>query len=144
VVDIRGVGSAAFTGNQKKYYAFAQDDWKVTPNLTLNLGLRYEYLGLPRDAELQSLNSIANVPGAIEFNVPKTDKNNFSPRLGLAYSPEFTSRLGRIISGERGQSSIRAAFGLNYYRSQRSMCHIALPRHLTMTYLSSIAPQMGF
>ncbi|MGH9881504.1 MAG: TonB-dependent receptor domain-containing protein, partial [Pyrinomonadaceae bacterium] len=102
-VDLRGVGSAAFTGNQRKYYAFAQDDWKVTPNLTLNLGLRYEYLGLPRDAALQALNSIASVPGVIEFNVPKTDKNNFSPRFGLAYSPEFTSKLGRIISGSRGQ-----------------------------------------
>ena len=94
VVDIRGVGSAAFTGNQKKYYAFAQDDWKVTPNLTLNLGVRYEYLGLPRDAALQGLNSISSVPGVIEFNVPKTDKNNFSPRLGLAYSPAVHQQVG--------------------------------------------------
>ncbi|HYJ85184.1 MAG TPA: TonB-dependent receptor [Pyrinomonadaceae bacterium] len=126
-VDLRGVGSAAFTGNQRKYYAFAQDDWKVTPNLTLNLGLRYEYLGLPRDAALQGLNSIANVPGVIEFNVPKTDKNNFSPRLGLAYSPEFTSRLGRIISGSRGQSSFRAAFGINYYETYQNLYLLNLP-----------------
>jgi outer membrane receptor protein involved in Fe transport len=127
VVDIRGVGSAAFTGNQKKYYAFAQDDWKVSPNLTLNLGVRYEYLGLPRDAALQGLNSISTVPGVIEFNVPTTDKNNFSPRLGLAYSPAFTSKWGKIFSGERGQSSIRAAFGLNYYETYQNLYLLNLP-----------------
>ena len=127
VVDIRGVGSAAFTGNQHKFYAFAQDDWKVTPNLTLNLGLRYEYLGLPRDAALQTLNSIASVPGVIEFNLPETDGNNFSPRIGLAYSPAFTSKLGRLFSGERGQSSIRAAFGLNYYETYQNLYLLNLP-----------------
>jgi outer membrane receptor protein involved in Fe transport len=126
-VDLRGVGSSAFTGNQRKYYAFAQDDWKVTPNLTLNLGLRYEYLGLPRDAALQARNSIASVRGVIEFNVPKTDKNNFSPRLGFAYSPEFTSKWGRFISGSRGQSSIRAAFGLNYYETYQNLYLLNLP-----------------
>ncbi len=126
-VDIRGVGSAAFTGNQRKYYAFAQDDWKVTPHLTLNLGLRYEYLTLPRDAALQALNSIADVPGVIEFNVPKPDKNNFSPRVGLAYSPEFQSRWGRLISGSRGQSAIRVAFGLNYYETYQNLYLLNLP-----------------
>lgn len=126
-VDLRGVGSAAFTGNQRKYYAFAQDDWKVTPNLTLNLGLRYELLGLPRDAQLQQLNAIANVPGVLEFNVPSTDKNNFSPRVGLAYSPEFTSKWGRMISGARGQSSIRAAFGINYYETYQNLYLLNLP-----------------
>jgi hypothetical protein len=126
-VDLRGVGSSAFTGNQKKYYAFGQDDWKVTPNLTLNLGVRYEYLALPRDAALQGLNSIANVPGVINFAVPKTDKNNFSPRLGFAYSPEFTSRWGRLISGKRGQSSIRANVGLNYYETYQNLYLLNLP-----------------
>ncbi len=126
-VDLRGVGAAAFTGNQRKYYAFAQDDWKVSPHLTLNLGVRYELLGLPRDAALQQLNSISNVPGVIQFNIPKTDKNNFSPRAGLAFSPEFTSRWGRIFSGARGQSSIRGAFGLNYYETYQNLYLLNLP-----------------
>ena len=126
-VDLRGVGSEAFTGNQRKYYAFGQDDWKVTPNLTLNLGLRYEYLGLPRDAALQQLNSLSTVPGVIEFNVPKTDKNNFSPRIGFAYSPEFTSKIGRFISGERGQSSFRGAFAINYYETYQNLYLLNLP-----------------
>ncbi|MFX8930168.1 TonB-dependent receptor, partial [Acinetobacter baumannii] len=75
-----------FTGNQWKYYVFGQDDWKVTPRLTFNLGLRYEYVTLPRDAALQQLNSISSVPGVIEFRVPRTDKNNFAPRVGFAYA----------------------------------------------------------
>jgi hypothetical protein len=127
VVDLRGVGTSAFTGNQQKYYAFAQDDWKVTPNLTLNLGLRYEYLSLPRDARLQALNSIADVPGLIEFRVPTTDKNNFAPRVGLAYSPEFGGRLGRLISGKRGQSSIRANFSMSYYETFQNLYLLNLP-----------------
>ncbi|MGH9942558.1 MAG: TonB-dependent receptor domain-containing protein, partial [Pyrinomonadaceae bacterium] len=113
--NLRGAGSASFVGNQWAYAAFAQDDWKVTPNLTLNLGLRYEYQTLPRDAALQALNSIADVPGVIEFGVPKTDKNNFAPRVGFAYSPDLESGLGRFFFGTRGQSSLRANFALSYY-----------------------------
>jgi outer membrane receptor protein involved in Fe transport len=127
VVDLRGVGSSAFTGNQQKFYAFAQDDWKVTPNLTLNLGLRYEYLSMPRDASLQALNSIADLPGVIEFRVPRTDKNNFAPRVGLAYSPEFGGRLGRLISGKRGQSAIRANFSISYYEIFQNLYLLNLP-----------------
>jgi len=126
-VDLRGVGSSAFTGNQKKYYGFFQDDWKLRQNLTLNLGLRYEFLTLPRDAALQARNAISDAPGFITFGVPKTDKNNFSPRLGFAYSPEFSSRWGKIISGNRGQSSIRASFGLNYYETYQNLYLLNLP-----------------
>jgi hypothetical protein len=58
---------------------YAQDEWKVRPNLTLNLGLRYD---------LQWLESIS------------TDTNNFSPRLGFAWSP-FESRR-TVIRGSAG------------------------------------------
>jgi len=111
---VRGVGSGAFTFNQERFFVFGQDDWKVTPNLTLNLGLRYEYTTLPRDAALQALNAIANQPGFITFGVPKTDKNNIAPRVGFAYSPEFDGGIGGFIFGGRGQSSIRANFSVSY------------------------------
>ena len=111
---VRGVGSAAFTFNQQKYYVFAQDDWKVSPNLTLNLGVRYEYVTLPRDAALQALNSISDQPGFITFGVPKTDKNNIAPRVGFAYSPEFEGGIGGWLFGRRGASSIRANFAMSY------------------------------
>ena len=124
---IRGVGSGGFTFNQEKYYVFGQDDWKVTPNLTLNLGLRYEYNTLPRDSALQALNAIANQPGFIEFGVPKTDKNNIAPRVGFAYSPEFGGGFGRWVFGGRGASSIRANFALSYGEVFGNLSLLTLP-----------------
>jgi hypothetical protein len=143
-VDLRGVGSAAFTGNQRKYYGFAQDDWKVTPNLTLNLGVRYEYLTLPRDSALQGLNAIASVPGVIEFNVPKTDKNNFAPRVGLAYSPQFGGRVGRFLTGERGKSTIRANFSLSYYEVFQNLALLNLPPQFQQEQAASNFPGLAF
>lgn len=88
-----------------QYYAiFAQDDWKVTPNLTLNIGLRWS-LDLPR---IESHNDTSNfnptlsnpvangTPGALEFaNLCKgcnvrwadTKYHDFAPRFGFAYHP---------------------------------------------------------
>jgi outer membrane receptor protein involved in Fe transport len=124
---VRGVGSGAFTFNQEKIYFFGQDDWKVTPNLTLNLGLRYEYATLPRDAALQALNSISDQPGFITFGVPKTDKNNIAPRVGFAYSPEFEGGvMGRIFGG-RGASSIRANFSMSYGEVFGNLTLLTLP-----------------
>ncbi|HEV2761604.1 MAG TPA: TonB-dependent receptor [Pyrinomonadaceae bacterium] len=124
---VRGVGSGGFTFNQQKYYVFGQDDWKVTPNLTLNLGLRYEYVTLPRDAALQSLNAISNLPGFVEFGVPKTDKNNIAPRVGFAYSPDYEEGIGRFIFGGRGQGSIRANFSVSYGEVFGNLTLLTLP-----------------
>ncbi|HEX8775590.1 MAG TPA: TonB-dependent receptor [Pyrinomonadaceae bacterium] len=125
--NLRGVGEADFVGNQWNFFAFGQDDWKITPRLTLNLGLRYEYSTLPRSAKLQPLNAIANVPGVIEFGMPKTDKNNFAPRIGFAYAPEGTSRLGRFFFGTGGQSALRANFAITYYTNFQNLPQLALP-----------------
>jgi hypothetical protein len=54
------------------------------------------------------LNSLASVPGVLEFKAPKTDHNDFAPRVGLAYSPDFASGFGNTIFGAPGQSSFRA------------------------------------
>ncbi len=126
-VDLRGVGSGGFTGNQRRFYGFAQDDYKVTPNLTLNLGVRYEFVGLPRDARLQGLNSISNVPGVFTFGVPKTDKNNFAPRVGFAYSPNFESGVLHRIFGTHGQSAIRANFSESFSEVFQNLVLLQLP-----------------
>ena len=108
--------------------AFAQDTWKVKPNLTLNLGLRWE-VSMPwydTQGKIQTYNLgqqstvFPLAPNGLVFpgdkGIPKTlsptDYNNFAPRIGLAYSPGFSEgTLGKIFGGP-GKTSIRAAFGL--------------------------------
>lgn len=124
---LRGVGTPEFVGSQSAFFAFGQDDWKIRPNLTLNLGLRYEYTTLARDEKLQELNSIADVPGVIEFRRPKTDKNDFAPRIGFAYSPNGGGYFGRLLFGNPGQSSIRANFGVSYYTLFQNLSLLSLP-----------------
>jgi outer membrane receptor protein involved in Fe transport len=145
---IRGVGSGGFTFNQEKIYFFGQDDWKVTPNLTLNLGLRYEYNTLPRDVALQALNSISNVPGVLEFGVPKTDKNNFAPRVGFAYSPDFEGGWGGFLFGSRGQSALRGHFGVSYAEIFGNLALLLLPpqfqQELRLTDLPGFNTSPGF
>jgi outer membrane receptor protein involved in Fe transport len=90
---LRGAGNGFFAANFKSFYVYAQDDWKVTNRLTLNLGVRYEYNGAPRDAGLQALNAISNDPAlGLTFRKQTADKNNWGPRLGFAYDPTGSGR----------------------------------------------------
>jgi hypothetical protein len=126
-VNIRGVGSGSFVANNHRIFTFAQDDWKIRPTLTLNLGIRYEYQGLYRDAALQATAANANVPGVIEFGVPKTDKNNWAPRVGFAWSPAFDNTIGRFLFGEQGDSSIRGNYARSYFSNFSNLVSISLP-----------------
>lgn len=110
----RNVGSAPYAGDQHIFFAFLQDDYRVRPNLTLNLGVNYSYQGVPRGAQEQSRNSISSVPGVLVFNAPKAQKKNFAPKVGLAYAPNFESGLLGRVFGSGGKSSIRAGFSLGY------------------------------
>jgi Carboxypeptidase regulatory-like domain len=125
--EVRGVSNGPFAGNHSQYYAFAQDDWKIRRNVTLNIGARYEYMTLPRDLASQSLNALANVPGVIEFNTPKTDHNNFAPRLGIAYSPDFEDGIGKFLFGAPAQSSLRANFSVSYVPTFQNLTLTSLP-----------------
>ena len=85
---LRGAGSGSVAENYNAFYWFVQDDWKVTQRLTLNLGLRYEYNGVPRDENLQAINGISDDPAqGLIFRAPKPDINNFMPRIGFAWDP---------------------------------------------------------
>lgn len=126
-VGIRGVGSPNFVGNNFQFFFFGQDDWKIRPNFTLNLGLRYEFANLPRDAASQELNSASSVSGVIEFNRPKTDRNNFAPRIGFAWSPEWDNSVGRFLFGERGESAIRANFAVAHFVNFQNLILLNLP-----------------
>ncbi|HYY94218.1 MAG TPA: TonB-dependent receptor, partial [Pyrinomonadaceae bacterium] len=111
-----GDPTLAFTENDQYY--FVQDDFKIRPNLTLNLGVRYEYTGQPinilsRISEQRESNASTAVfdpslPLSVR-TVPKVpaDKNNFAPRVGFAYSPHFWKNfLGEDATVIRGGFSI--------------------------------------
>src|SRR5581483_212132 len=77
------------------YHLFAQDDWKVTPRLKVNYGLRYDLYDVPQAVGTSPL------PLSRDFNV---DKNNLAPRLGVVYG---------LREGNR-PTVIRASAGLYY------------------------------
>ena len=111
----RNAGNNIYYGNQKVLYAFAQDDWRVRPNLTLNLGVSYSYQQVPLGARTsQPLNAISTVPGLLEFREPKAQTKNFAPKVGFAWSPDYKEGLLGRIFGSGGKSSIRAGFSMGY------------------------------
>lgn len=110
----RNAGAGTYYGDQKILYAFIQDDWRIRPNLTFNLGVSYSYQEIPKTAKLQSVNSLSSVPGLIQFNTPKAQTKNFAPKVGFAYAPDFKGgMLGRVF-GSSGKSSIRGGFSMGY------------------------------
>jgi hypothetical protein len=101
---LRGAGTGTSALNNPAVYWFVQDDWKVLPRLTLNLGLRYEWSGVPRDEGKQALNAIANDPAVgLIFRKPKSDTNNYGPHIGFAWDPTG-----------RGKWSIRGGGQISY------------------------------
>ena len=109
---------------------FAQDSWRARSDLTINFGLRWDYImpfwekhnniqtiipgrqsvlypGLPEDLVVPG---DPGIPGTISPS--KTD--NFAPRIGLAYAPRFEHGILKEIFGDSGESSIRASCGIFY------------------------------
>ncbi len=118
----RSAGNPVYWGNRWLWGWYGNDSWKVRPNLTVNIGLRYEYETVPASENSQSLNAVASVPGVLTFASPKPQTNNFMPRIGVAYSP-----------GESGKTSIRAGFGINYDVLFDNLGLLTLPPQLSTT-----------
>jgi hypothetical protein len=129
----RSVGDVVYYGTQKLMYAFVQDDWRVRPNLTLNLGVNWSYQEPPKGTQLQALNSIASVPGLIDFHAPIAQKKNFGPRVGFAWSPEFNSGLLGSLFGSSGKSSVRAGFSMAYDYIFDNLYILSLPPQAQQT-----------
>ncbi len=127
---------------------YVQDTWKARPNLTLDMGVRYQYYRQIKDvndllvtfdpalyrpvnpatdcatatcnslitARVDPLNGIARAGVNSRFgdNIIPSDKNNFSPRVGLAYQPQFENGIGKLLFGGPNKSVIRAGYGFYY------------------------------
>ena len=94
---LQGFGPPRFQFKTTDIAFFAQDDWRVTPRFTLNLGLRWEYEKFPEPFLVNSaLPQTGNRP---------SDKNNFGPRIGFAAD----------ITGD-GKTSLRGGYGIYYGR----------------------------
>ncbi len=106
----QAVNTASFDARQTNQYYFFQDDFKVTKNLTLNLGIRYEYSGVPFGF------FGADLPEVQAVGVPKPvrpDKNNWAPRFGLAYSPGKRDGVLGLLLGD-GETVFRGGYGIGY------------------------------
>jgi carboxypeptidase family protein len=90
----RGDPGGPYFQSSKEIAFFVQDDWKASPNLTLNLGLRYDIFTPPTErfdrqgnfdpATKRIQMAGEDAPGGRDL--ADTDKNNFGPRIGFAYS----------------------------------------------------------
>lgn len=114
--DAEGNPRANDTGFKSNNVAFfVQDDWKVRPNLTLNLGLRWEYFP-PISASGGQTGKLGNIVlgpnGLVDAKVVEVDKlydsdyNNFGPQIGVAWSPKFAN--DKLV--------MRGGFGIGYDR----------------------------
>jgi hypothetical protein len=123
---------------------YGQDQWRLWSNLTLNLGMRWEFLGVPTvpdgvAIQLQDPTTIFGVSGfgnlfnpnapigaapaigILDFVSGSTGKqlynddwNNFAPFVGIAWSPDFKSGFMHTIFGSPGRSSIRMGYSISY------------------------------
>jgi hypothetical protein len=121
---------------------FAQDVWRMRPNLTVNGGLRWEAqfpvtslndsLTLPTSAGLYGVSGPGNIfnpvvpnpnPGATQFfqfkqgsTAYNTDWKNFSPSLGFAWTPNWKEGMLGHIFGDNGQTVLRGGFSMAFNR----------------------------
>jgi len=118
---------------------YAQDSWRVRPNLTFNYGLRWEFYGPPYDKNnqydlLANPNEIWGISGPGNLFEPgstagiavpeflndtgKTLYHNyykaFAPSVGLAYQPNWDNSLARHIFGAAGKTVLRAGYSIAY------------------------------
>jgi hypothetical protein len=120
------------------YMGYAQDEFKVTPNLTFNLGLRYEFYSVVH--EIHNHSAVVDITGCGGFCPPGTpyyapNTTDFGPRAGLSWAPAFL----------HGKTTIRTGFGIYYGQNQNDdfsdPAESFVPRY---SWTSSDTPNLSF
>jgi hypothetical protein len=144
---------------------FAQDSWRVRPNVTINYGLRWDYITPWAEAHHQTTTFVQGVesttfPGAplgylvpgdplsngsrIPAAIAPSPLDNFSPRVGIAYAPNWSNGILRKMTGGPGKTSIRAGAG-RFFTAVEGLT-VAYPTGnppYGLTYTSPEAPVMA-
>ncbi|HEY6468115.1 MAG TPA: TonB-dependent receptor [Candidatus Acidoferrales bacterium] len=121
----RGFGNPNLAPTIKMYAPYIQDTWRARANLTLSLGLRYEYWGTPQNIlTYPAISPTWGIDAAGNFNIAsatlsqypsifgakqKADKDNFAPRISFAYTPHW----GKRLFGEDA-TVLRGGYGVFY------------------------------
>ncbi|MFN7936613.1 MAG: carboxypeptidase regulatory-like domain-containing protein [Bryobacteraceae bacterium] len=116
----RDFGQPAYYPDLFRQGYFAQDRWRISQSVTLTLGLRYEYFGLPmntlRTPAYEGLFNVDTTTFTGPFQQPNKvsgDYNNFSPALGVAWNPNVEGGLwGRLFGGRK--TVIRTGYQFGY------------------------------
>ncbi len=102
-----GAGPGFVSAFDTIYGAYLQDTWQLRPNIVLNYGLRYDYEdGAFRGGPIPGTNGACFQTNGL-IPVCGKDKNNWQPRLGIAWSPNFQSGPMHFLFGDQGRSVVR-------------------------------------
>lgn len=93
---IASVGDSSQNLRTNWWAFYLQDDWRIRPALSLNIGVRYEHAGTPHDLANRTqwfdpavARPVTSKSGGVRNGVVDPDWNDFGPRVGLSYSPHF-------------------------------------------------------
>ena len=126
---------------------YAQDNWRVKPNLTVNYGIRWQpqlgstvesanYSKLENNDQVYGVSGVGNLfnPGTLTGTAPRTvalaigekvypdDLNNFAPSVGVVWSPDFGEKgILRSILGKSGKSVFRGGYSIAFIREGLSL-----------------------
>ncbi len=127
----------------REYGVFLQDDWKLTPGLTLNLGVRYEFGDIPSESDgiigaLDKADAISANANIADFTVVRggawyrKDLKNFAPRAGFAWAPWNSTRM-----------VLRGGFGIYYDRLSGATADFVDNNTPASVHVTTLFPNLG-
>ena len=144
----RNIGNGLLTLSSPQYAGFAQDSWRVKPNLTINFGLRYEAQIMPQPdtSNTTATNAVLNATlplGNVDPRVIPSQKNQWGPRGGFAWDPWNDGK--SVVRGYAGiyyaaTPILTLAAPLNNFRTPFGDVTLTLPT-TTVTSLNTVYKQ---